>query len=65
MRNVKNVTAEEAICMMKIMQSLARFAVLIPKGGGSLRSITETITESSHAKMAVERLLKKNRVHRQ
>lgn len=35
MRNVKNATVKEATCMMRIMQSHARCAVLIRKDGGN------------------------------
>ena len=54
MRNAKNAMVEEAICMTRIMQSHARFAVLTLKVGGNWKSTTATIMESMRVKMVVE-----------
>ena len=54
MKNAKNATAEEATCMMRIMQSHARFVVLTPKDGGNWKNTTVMITASMLVKMVAE-----------
>jgi hypothetical protein len=65
MRNVKNATAEEAICMTRIMQSRARFAAPIHKDGGNWKNTTVTITASMRVRTAVEPWLRKTLRRRQ
>ena len=54
MRNVKNATAKEATCMMRIMQSHVRFAALTHKVGGNWKNTTVTTMASMLVKMVAE-----------
>jgi hypothetical protein len=57
MRNAKNATVKEAICMTRIMQSHARFVALILKDGGNWKTTTVTTTANTHVRTVAEHWL--------